>query len=381
MRVLGIETSCDETAAAVVETTTAEFETVALSNIVHSQINEHSEFGGIVPNIAKREHERLLVPIIIKALEKIERSETEKINISKVEKFFEKNKSLFQSFKDNSEITKKPNVDLIAVTNGPGLEPALWVGVVCAKALSILWNIPVLGVDHMRGHIAANFVREKSETLPEIKFPAIALTISGGHTQLVFMEKPLRYKLIGETADDAAGEAFDKVARMLNLPYPGGPSISKEARLGNKNSYNLPRPLINSKDYRFSFSGLKTAVKYLIRDLGEQKARKETANIAASFQQALIESVTLKTARAAKEYNAQTIIMGGGVSANEELRLQLKEAARAISVDYRAPKPYLSTDNAAMIACCGALEYSKNKKTDNPETLSADSNRRIDSDN
>ena len=264
MKILGIETSCDETSSAIVQTTADDFLIEEISNIVHSQIDIHKEFGGVVPNLAKREHEKLLSNITLKALEEagenIEFQDKEP-NLSKIEHLFSKNQTLFENFKNTIAKIEKPDIDLIAVTNGPGLEPALWVGVTFAKALAILWNVPIIGVDHMQGHISANFIKQDKDE--KIQFPAIALTISGGHTQIVYMKEPLHYELLGETLDDAAGESFDKVARMLSLPYPGGPEISKLAKNGDKEKYPLPRPMMHTKDFNFSFSGLKTAVLYL----------------------------------------------------------------------------------------------------------------------
>ena len=376
MKILGIETSCDETASAIVKTTADDFTIEEVSNIVHSQIDIHKEFGGVVPNLAKREHEKLLGTITIQALKEAGEDVTPNNsinNISKIENIFTKNQVLLDSCKNTIFKIPKPNIDLIAVTNGPGLEPALWVGVTFARALSILWDTPIIGVDHMQGHICANFIGET-----KIQFPAIALTISGGHTQLVYMKKPLSYELLGETLDDAAGESFDKVARMLSLPYPGGPIISKLAEQGDKEKYPFPRPMIHTKDFNFSFSGLKTAVLYLTQKMTPEQIEKEKENISSSFQQAVIDVVIKKTINAINQYDAKSIVIGGGVSANTQLREQLKIAVQNTTRStLYVPKIHLAGDNAAMIASSGALEHIHNKITHNPLTLEVDANKQI----
>lgn len=376
MKILGIETSCDETSSAIVETTADELKIKEISNIVHSQIDIHKEFGGVVPNLAKREHEKLISEITIKALKDAGESIAQSKNtndIKKIEHLFTKNATLLESCKNTIFQIQKPDIDLIAVTNGPGLEPALWVGVTFARALSILWETPIIGVDHMRGHICANFIGEK-----EIQFPALALTISGGHTQLVYMEKPLKYELLGETLDDAAGESFDKVARMMSLPYPGGPIISRLAENGEAEKYPLPRPMIYTKDFNFSFSGLKTAVLYLTQKMTPAEIEQEKENISASFQQAVIDVVIKKTISAANQYNVKSVLAGGGVIANKQLRSQLTNAVQnQTSSTIHIPKIELATDNAAMIASSGALEHIHLKAQDNPNTITVNANKQI----
>ncbi|MEX0916544.1 MAG: tRNA (adenosine(37)-N6)-threonylcarbamoyltransferase complex transferase subunit TsaD, partial [Candidatus Spechtbacterales bacterium] len=317
MRVLGIETSCDETASAVIVTTNEALQLRLVSNVVRSQIDLHAQYGGVVPNLAKREHERLLSTIVLQALTEADCTPTpltSPSNEDTLAPFFERNQALLETFRRDILPLGKPDIDLIAVTNGPGLEPALWVGVTFARALALHWGIPLVGVDHMEGHIAANFINEVSGisniqfSIPKQKsslaFPVLALTISGGHTQLVLMPKLLEYKLLGETVDDAAGEAFDKVARMLGLPYPGGPSISAAAKNGNPTAFDLPRPMAHSGDYNFSFSGLKTAVRYILDAMDETTRAEATADMAASFQQAVIDTVIAKTVKATQEYGA-----------------------------------------------------------------------------
>ncbi|MBU3925970.1 tRNA (adenosine(37)-N6)-threonylcarbamoyltransferase complex transferase subunit TsaD [Patescibacteria group bacterium] len=334
MRVLAIETSCDETAISIVECfgginpPIGEPRFKILSNIIASQIKIHAKWGGVVPNLAKREHIKNLPIVLKKALRK----------------------------------TKMEDIDLIAVTVGPGLEPALWTGINFAEDLAKKSNKPLIGINHMEGHIVASLLNQKNK----ITFPAIALLVSGGHTEIVFIRKWLDYKIIGQTRDDAAGEAFDKVAKMLKLPYPGGPEISKMAekfKIKNlKLKINLPRPMINSKDYDFSFSGLKTAVLYLIKDLQKTipkfSDRKDlVSSICHEFQQAVIDVLIKKTICAAKEYKIKTLILGGGVSANTELRKQLAEAIKKELPNtlYLIPDIKYTTDNAVMIAIAACL--------------------------
>lgn len=374
MRILGIESSCDETAAAVVEAQGGDFMVREITNVVHSQVDLHAEFGGVVPNLAKREHQKLFVPVLLKSLEGVPVANEQPVaDLAQVEQFFDRNQPLFESLALHLPTLKKPDINLIAVTNGPGLEPALWVGVTLARALAVLWGVPLVGVDHMRGHICANFIDQQP---PE--FPALALTISGGHTQLVLMEQPLQYRLLGETVDDAAGEAFDKVARLLGLPYPGGVPISNAAEQGDPNAFDLPRPMIRSGDANFSFSGLKTAVLYLTQRLGEKQTQARKNDIAASFQQAIVDVVIKKVLNAVEEHAVQSVVVGGGVIANKQLRAQLTHAVQQTRATLHIPPLHLCTDNAAMIACAGALEHIHLKKQNNPHTIGVDSNRVVD---
>lgn len=325
MIILAIETSCDETAISAVEATgrLKNPDLKILSNIVASQIKIHAKWGGVVPNLAKREHIKNLPIVLKKALIKAE------INPKKI--------------------------DLIAVTIGPGLEPALWTGINFARDLSKVWSKPIIGINHMEGHIYSAFLSRKF-SIYNFQFPMLALLVSGGHTELVLIRDWLKYKIIGQTRDDAAGEAFDKVAKMLGLPYPGGPVVAKLADSHQSSvishQIKLPRPMINSKDYDFSFSGLKTAVLYLLQDLGANLGDDLKAQICAEFQQAVIDVLISKTIRAAKEYKAKTIILGGGVAANKELRKQLgKKIKKELPItNYLLPINSFTTDNAAMIA-------------------------------
>jgi N6-L-threonylcarbamoyladenine synthase len=360
VNILAIETSCDETAVALIEAKNNKFRVI--EDFVSSQIKVHAPFGGVVPNLAAREHLKNL-PLLLK-----------------------------KTFKKH-EITSK-DIDLIAVTQGPGLIPALLIGTNSAKALAYAWKKPLVGVHHIAGHIYANFVREvKSEKLKvkssEIKFPILALIVSGGHTQLILMKKHMDFKIVGETLDDAAGEAFDKVARILNLGYPGGPVVAAEAaKISNFkfqiSNFQLPRPMINSNNLDFSFSGLKTAVLYVVRDNPKiLKNKKLKAALCAEFQQAVIDVLVAKTLKAAKKYNPKTIMLGGGVSANKELRKQLGKAIEKNLPDakYNTPNTRYSLDNAAMIAVAGYFQYklAKNKKKfeNNWRNLEADAGLKL----
>ncbi len=363
MIILAIETSCDETAISILEASGGfsrpKFK--ILSNIVASQIKIHRKWGGVVPNLAKREHLKNL-PIVLKKVLREAKVSSSKFQVS--------------------------SIDVIAVTAGPGLEPALWTGINFAKELAEKWNKPIIGINHMEGHIYSAFLKDKSFVLraSDFGFPAAALLVSGGHTELVLIKNWLKYKIIGQTRDDAAGEAFDKVAKMLGLPYPGGPEVAAEAAKFSifnfqfSNKIHLPRPMINSKDYDFSFSGLKTAVLYLLRDLQKNipkfSDRKDlVSSICMEFQQAVIDVLISKTIRAAKEYKIKTIILGGGVAANKELRKQLgKKIKKELPItNYLLPITSFTGDNAAMIAAAAYFRALKKQFT-KPSTLKAQGN-------
>ncbi|MFZ5982131.1 MAG: tRNA (adenosine(37)-N6)-threonylcarbamoyltransferase complex transferase subunit TsaD [Patescibacteria group bacterium] len=345
MKILAIETSCDETSASVLEEKKGKIR--VLSNIVSSQIKIHAKFGGVVPNLASREHVKNIVPVLESALRE------SKINLR--------------------------DIDLIAVTKGPGLIPALLIGVSAAKALAYATKKPLLGIHHIEGHIYANFVGEsqkskvKSQKREKIEFPVLCLVVSGGHTQLVLMKDHLKYKIIGETQDDAVGEAFDKVARILGLGYPGGPKVSQEAekfktRKLQPANYKLvlPRPMLNSKDFNFSFSGLKTAVLYETKKHpGRLKNKAYVSELCHEFQESVIDVLVSKTIRAGKKYKVKTIMLSGGVSANSELRLRMGEAVQEglSGVSYQIPELAYCGDNAAMIATAALYRYGKLKDT------------------
>lgn len=407
MIILGIETSCDDTAVAVVEGEGIKYPRFSiLANIVSSQVEIHKKYGGVYPAMAKREHQKNLVPVLLSAIKlsnvKFQNPNVKSISrskIQKIEKILEREHELFEPMEKEIFTLKKPKIDAIAVTEGPGLEPTLWVGINFARALSILWDTPIIGVDHMEGHIFANFLTEigadtrnenKAETVPAklgqsqlcganaISFPALALAVSGGHTQLILIKRWMEYELLGETLDDAAGEAFDKIARLLGLGFPGGPEIQKIAQKGNVKAFAFPRPLLNSKDYNFSFSGLKTAILYTVQKMSEKEIETKKADLAASFQQAVIDVLITKTINAARAYNVKTIMLGGGVAANKELQNQMgqKIAQELPTTEYKIPNTGLSTDNAAMIAAAGYAHIARGEIS-NLEKMNANSNKVI----
>ncbi len=330
MKILGIETSCDETAAAVVE---LKNNCVSVqSNIVSSQINIHKKYGGVVPEVAAREHVNTILPVINKALKKAKIS------------------------RDNAE--KK--LSAIAVATGPGLITSLIVGIETAKTLAFVWQLPLLSVDHINGHIFANFI---NFSYKKIKFPCMALTVSGGHTKLLLLKNIYKHQTVGETRDDAAGEAFDKAAQLLGLGYPGGPAIALCAnKINSQNSKlkkQLPRPMINDENFDFSFSGLKTALRYdLVKDKDWQKNKPLYAQ---EFQQAVVDVLIKKTIKAAKKYQVKSILLAGGVAANIELRKQLHQQAQKNGFSFYMPDLAYTTDNAAMIAAAGCF-LAKEKK-------------------
>jgi len=373
-----------------------------MANAIQSQ-PIHTNYGGVFPMMAKREHGKNIVPVFEKALKdaglfklKI-KNEKLKIDEVKIKEILSRENDLPETFINSISKIAKPKIDAIAVTVGPGLEPALWVGISFAKALSIAWDLPLLPVNHMEGHILSILMTDEGK-IPEIQFPALSLLVSGGHTELVLMKDFGKYKVIGQTRDDAAGEAFDKVARMLSLPYPGGPEISKLAAEHRKNSntstspalagtpqeenkIKLPRPMIHSGDFDFSFSGLKTAVLYLIRDLGDinDEQKKE---IACEVEDSIVEVLTYKTIKAIEKYKIQTLIVGGGVSANTHLQKVLREKVglkiknEKLKIKVYFPTKKLSTDNGLMIAIAGYFNYLKKpiKKSRSLSSLKANGN-------
>ncbi|MDD5721268.1 MAG: tRNA (adenosine(37)-N6)-threonylcarbamoyltransferase complex transferase subunit TsaD [Candidatus Pacebacteria bacterium] len=386
MKILSIETSCDDTAISIMEVhppkagkkggiTNASFK--VLANNSNSQINIHIPFGGVFPKLAKQEHIKNL-PILLELC----------LKQAKLDK-------------------KKKPIDAIMITYGPGLEMSLWTGIAFAKELAQKWKVPLIPVNHMEGHVLSVFGKEKGTfKIKKVETPILTLLVSGGHTQLVLSKKWMDYEIIGKTLDDAVGEAFDKVARMLDLPYPGGPQISKlagEARnlcegsiaqavepsIANFQqkimraesaqvsrfslsrdtikidslSFSLPRPMLHTKDFNFSFSGLKTAVLYLIRDLGgiekiDQNTKKQ---IALEFENAAIECLTYKTKKALEKYDIKTLIVAGGVAANKYLQDEIKKITKS-KIKFMFPPKGLIGDNSIMIGIAGYLNYIKNKK-------------------
>lgn len=370
MKILAIETSCDETAIAILEAEGdeqhAQFR--VLGNALISQIDIHKEYGGVFPALAKREHAKNLVPILEAALEEAELliEDTQAIpeeKQNKIADILSREPGLAESFFAFVSECETPDIDVIAVTAGPGLEPALWVGINFAKALALLWDKPIVAVNHMEGHIMAALAKTSGDSLhiEKVGMPVLALLISGGHTELVSMKEWLEYELVGQTLDDAVGEAFDKVARMLSLPYPGGPEISRLAELVRANpsqetapNYALPRPMINDATCNFSFSGLKTAVLYLLKK-NPELTEHEKKHLAHEFENAVTDVLWKKTARALDETGAQTLALGGGVSANTHIR---RTFAANMQNEYpnvalRIPSASLTTDNAIMIALAG----------------------------
>ncbi len=366
MKILSIETSADESAVSIVETD-GEFPTATytlLGNSLRTQIEMHREYGGIFPAMARREHAKALVPLLQHCLEEAEMLEVESQEITStdrehIQSILDREPDMTKVFLELVENHARPEIDLIAVTSGPGLEPALWVGVSFAKALAHMWNIPVVPVNHMEGHILASvFDVEEDDQLAQIEFPTLSLLISGGHTELILMKNWGQYKKIGQTRDDAVGEAFDKVARLMGLPYPGGPEIGKlasKARQQNLPPFkdDLPRPMLHSKDFDFSFSGLKTAVRYAIE--GKELTEIDQMAIARDFEDAVTEVLLKKTAAAVDEYGIQTVIVGGGVSASTYIRQQFNAGFLESHPDLQIyfPTPGLSTDNSIMIALAG----------------------------
>ncbi len=385
MKILSIETSCDETAAAIVE---KQGENVSIhASVVSSQIDLHAKYGGVVPNLAAREHTKNIVPVIEETL---------------------------------AEAKCTPSdIDLIAVTQGPGLIPALLVGTTAAKTLSCVWKKPLIGIHHIEGHIYANFIgnnqlpirqlTDKIQTNPnnqilnskihslEIdskfenqnsKFPLVALVVSGGHTELILMRDHFDYEILGETEDDAVGECFDKVARMLGLPYPGGPAVAKRADTFHSSSssargevsslrdggvgdskfqipdshFQFPRPMINSGDYRFSFSGLKTSVLYFLKK-NEEKMKDDAFidEVCSEFQEAVVDVLVIKSKRAIEEFRPKTFVIAGGVSANVRLRNRLRNMIETEFPDttFTMPEFEYSLDNAVMIGAAAAFRYDR----------------------
>lgn len=390
MRILAIETSCDETAIAILEAQGTE-ETASfrvLGNALLSQIDIHKEYGGVFPALAKREHAKNLVPILDAALEEAEllHDDTQALSEevrTKAAMLLEREPGLSEAFFEFISECEPPEIDAIAVTAGPGLEPALWVGINFAKALSLVWNKPLVAVNHMEGHIMAALAVQTEDSLEIIdaKLPVLSLLISGGHTELVLMREWLRYELIGQTRDDAVGEAYDKVARMLSLPYPGGPEISRVAekvrRENAANPYSLPRPMIDTNTCDFSFAGLKTAVLYLLKNKTDVSER-DREHIAHEFENAVGDVLWKKTALALSHTQAQTLVIGGGVSANTHIRRLFTEkiAADYPNVSLRIPARALTTDNAVMIGLAGFYRAQKNDFAD-PETLKANGNAHL----
>lgn len=344
IKILGLESSCDETSAAVIEVAGDDLK--CLGSVISSQVNVHAKYGGVVPEVAARLHIEKILPLIKESLKNA-----------------------------NCELK---DIDAIAACSGPGLISSLIIGVETGKTLAVALNKPLIRVNHIEGHILS----VEKDKVGQIKLPAVALVVSGGHTQLILMKDYGEYELIGGTRDDAAGEAFDKAAKILDLGYPGGPAISKEAmKAGGKNEFDIkmPRPMLESGDFNFSFSGIKTAVLYkwndLKKNLSEHQLEIAKADLAFEFQQAATEVLVEKSIQAAEKYGAKTVILAGGVSANKTLREFLGKAVseRLPGVEFRFPEMQMTGDNAAMIAVAGYYHY-KIKDFADPLNLTADPN-------
>ena len=350
MIILGIETSCDDTAVALLEVKNGNFS--VLKEVSGSQIDLHKQYGGVVPEVAARAHSDLIMPLV-------------------------------------EEVLGGEKPDIIAVTSGPGLITALLVGVQTAAALSYAWDVPLVAVNHIEGHIYSNWLNYSNTSthhpISAPKFPALCLIVSGGHTELILMRDHGKYELIGRTRDDAAGEAFDKIAKLIGFDYPGGPKISKAAEDGDPNAIKFPRPMIKSDNYDFSFAGLKTAALYWLRDNANTAGKAtfpgqprehgkitnyrlpitDLKNLSASFEQAIVDTLVTKTLRAVKKYKPKTVLLGGGVSANKKLR---ETISQKITTNYpkimlTAPPLSATVDNAAMIAIAGYFASQKDSFT------------------
>ena len=348
--ILAIESSCDETAAAILSwdgEKTGLPKTKTLSSVIRSQIKLHSKIGGVVPEVAARAHVKNILPVVQKTI-------------------------------NDSRLTIN-DINYIAVTAGPGLIPSLIVGVEFAKALALATGKKMISVNHLEGHLYSPFGRLQATSykLPAKLFPMVSLIVSGGHTILTLMESEKKYRVLGQTVDDAAGEAFDKVAKLLGLPYPGGPEVSRLAEKGRP-SIDFPRPMINSKDFNFSFAGLKTAVLYYIKDHSLPATNYQLrANICSSFQQAAVDVLIAKTTRAAKEFKAKAISLSGGVSANASLRSALRKKCANLGLRFFAPPLKLSTDNAEMIGLAAIFKLRGGYKPVKFNKIKADPNLQL----
>lgn len=342
IKILAVESSCDETAASILhgnlDTIKPNF--TILSSVVKSQIEMHRKTGGVVPEVAARAHLQNILPVVTQSLDQAQMQLTD--------------------------------IDYLAVTSGPGLVVSLVVGTEFIKSLSFATGIPLLPTNHMAGHLYSAFLGEDGKSLiNKVKFPIIALVVSGGHTMLLVMKDFYNFHVIGQTVDDAVGEAFDKVARLLGLPYPGGPQISKLAQSGTSN-IAFPRPMIHEKSYNFSFSGLKTAVVNHVKTLPKRLTTEQKANIAASFETAAVDVLVKKTLKAARQYQCKTIALAGGVAANQVLRNTLNENAKANKLNFVMPPIPFCMDNAAMIAIAAYFNLKGGQKPKIASKVKAD---------
>ncbi|MEL7647432.1 MAG: tRNA (adenosine(37)-N6)-threonylcarbamoyltransferase complex transferase subunit TsaD [Sedimentibacter sp.] len=328
--ILSIESSCDETAAAVVENGRN-----VLSNVISSQIEIHKEFGGVVPEVASRKHIENINDVVEEAM--------------------------------NTANVTRDQIDAVAVTYGPGLVGALLVGVNFAKGLAYAWQKPLIGVNHIEGHICANYIEDKN-----LEPPFICMVASGGHSHLVYVKDYGVYEILGVTRDDAAGEAFDKIARSIGLGYPGGPLVDMTAKKGNKDAIRFPRVIIDEETLDFSFSGLKSAVLNYLHNSSQKNEDVVIEDVAASFQEAVVEVLAMKTMKAAKMKNCGTVALAGGVASNSRLRDILEEQCQRSNYKFTKPSPILCTDNAAMIGSAAYFKYLNKQFADS--SLNADPN-------
>ncbi len=411
MIILAIDTSCDDTCCSILEVQDSQFK--IRSNIVSSQVKIHQKYGGVYPTLAKREHQRNLALVLKESLlrarllkskvksqvfrgphsagSRMGQESKIQLKTQKLKEILKREEILYKKLKRFLVKYQKPRIDIIAVTIGPGLEPCLWQGVNFARALAFWWNLPVVPVNHIEAHIFANWlapISEKSKVKSQkskiqiknqkIEFPAVCLVVSGGHTQLILTRRIGNYKIIGETRDDAAGECFDKTARILGLPYPGGPSVAKMAtkikiQKSKIKDIKLPRPMINSKNYDFSFSGLKTAVLYDFKKRPKEvrSSKEYVREMAREIQQAIIDVLIKKTIKAARDYRVKSILLGGGVAANDELRKQFQSKIKnlKLKINFLVPPKNLCTDNATMVGVAGY--FNRKKATKNYQKIKA----------
>lgn len=343
MRILSIESSCDETAIAILSGDKQSF--VLEKSLINSQVDTHKQYGGVVPEVASRQHLQNIIPLLEDSLGK----------------------------------EKLKEIDYIAVTVGPGLISSLILGVTVAKSLAYAAQKPLIAINHIEGHIYSNWLSNK-ELLDNDYFPSLALVVSGGHTELILVKGHGDYELIGQTLDDAVGEAYDKVAKLLKLGYPGGPIVARLAEEGDVSAFDLPRPMINSKDFDFSLSGLKTAVLYAL-EKKKNIDQKDVVNMCASFQEAITEVLLHKTMKAAKKYKVKSIMICGGVSANTKLQKEFSIATKKLTLPFFYPSLKYTGDNAAMIAVAAYYNIASGKakilEKEKLATLDVDPNWRL----
>ncbi len=416
-KILAIETSCDETAISIVNFK-SKYKFEILSDIVLSQIDIHKEYGGVFPALAKREHTKNLYPLFLKSLKKagvLEKrkkiKKLEKKEIKKLEKILDRDEENLKNLIEFFETYKKPKLSAVAITYGPGLEMSLWTGFNFAKALAEIWDITIVPVNHMEGHIFSSLILQASrkhakhtKEVARLKYPALSVLISGGHTELILIKSEMNYELLGQTLDDAVGEAYDKTARLIGIDYPGGPEISKLAeewekikkekkdgalRAPSKSEQNqnnkkqeewksssqltlwkskisLPRPMLNKNNFDFSFSGLKTAVLYLVRER-KKIDKKFKMELAAEFENAVSEVLIKKTKKAIQEYKIKNLIIGGGVSANNRLRKDFKNLEKEFkNLEVFLPNKKYTGDNGLMIALAGFYRLKNGDFLKNP---------------